>query len=83
MSEKELEEIILFLKQIKEDSTIPKNIKEKIGQAISTLSKGDSETSIKISKALENLDSIPEDPNTPTYTRLEVLNIIGTLGSQV
>ncbi|HLC57864.1 MAG TPA: UPF0147 family protein [Candidatus Nanoarchaeia archaeon] len=83
MAEKEIEEIVLVLKTIKDDTTIPKNIKEKLDQAIATLCKGTYEQNIRIDKALEELDSISDDPNTPTYTRLEVLNIISTLGSKL
>ncbi len=82
MDNKELEEVVLVLKSIKEDSTIPRNIKEKLDQAIITLCQEHFDTSIRIDRALEKLDSISDDPNTPTYTRVEVLNIISTLGSR-
>ena len=86
MDNKELEEVILVLRSIKDDSTIPKNIKEKLDTAIVTLCQDNFEASIRIDKALEELDSISDDPNTPTYTRVEVLNIISAislLGSKV
>jgi len=82
MDNKELEEVVLVLRSIKEDSTIPRNIKEKLDQAITTLCQENFDTSIRIDRALEKLDSISDDPNTPTYTRVEVLNIISTLGSR-
>lgn len=81
--QKELEEIIRVLRSIKEDVSIPRNIKEKLDLAISTLCKGNCEESLKIDQALEALDNISDDPNTPMYTRVEVLNIISTLGSKM
>jgi len=83
MADKKIEEIILILKGIKEDNTVPKNIKERLEQAISTLSKSDFDEPIRIDQALEELDLVSDDPNTPMYTRLEVLNIISALGSRI
>jgi len=83
MDQKQIKEIMLVLQNIKEDLSIPRNIKEKINVTINTLCLENCDESIKINRALEELDTISDDPNIPTYTRIEVLNVISVLGGNV
>jgi len=83
MDEQQIREIILVLEGIREDMTIPKNIKEKIKQTISMLGLNNCDPSIKIDRALEELDGVSDDPNLPMYTRVEVLNVISILGGRL
>ena len=57
---------------------IPKNIKIKIKSIINIL-KGDIELSIKINKALNELDEISNDANLEPYTRTQIWNIVSIL----
>ena len=79
MSSDELtNETIETLKELEEDSNIPKNVKIKI-QSIIDILKEDSETSIKVNKALNELDEISNDPNLEAYTRTQLWNIVSLL----
>jgi len=83
MDQDQMQEIITILQNIKEDLSIPKNIKERLNQTIQTLCLNNCDDSMKIDKALEELDNISDDPNIPTYTRIEVLNVISVLGGSL
>ena len=78
--QEQINNIMTTLSFIKEDNSVPKNIRSKIDETINSFNiKGD--VSLKISKVLQELDEISNDPNLPIYTRIEILNIIGILGS--
>ena len=77
----EFDKIILTLSLIKENDGIPKNVKFKIDNAINCLNNNNKEACLKIDEILQELDDISNDPNIPNYTRVEILNIIGLLGS--
>jgi len=74
-------EIISTLCVIKEDDGVPKNVKSRIDNAISCLNNQNKESCLKVDQILQELDEISNDPNIPNYTRVEILNIISTLGS--
>ena len=79
MSSEELTaETIEQLQELEEDTNIPKNIKIKI-KRISDILKEDVEISIKINKALNELDEISSDPNLESYTRTQIWNIVSIL----
>ena len=78
MSDKEIEVAITSLNELKEDASIPKNVRLKIDNAISLLSQK-SEMHIRISKALSELEDITEDANLQPYTRTQVWDTISLL----
>jgi len=78
MAEKELNKIIATLDELKEDITIPKNVKIKVQNIIKTLEEN-SELSIKANKALNELDEIANDTNVESYTRTQIWNIVSLL----
>ena len=79
VSSKELTaETIEKLQELENDINIPKNIKIKIKGIINIL-KGDIELSIKINKALNELDEISNDANLEPYTRTQIWNIVSIL----
>ncbi|MBS3156335.1 UPF0147 family protein [Candidatus Woesearchaeota archaeon] len=80
MIEEQVREVISVLEMIKEDGSVPKNVKGKIDLTITSLS-SDNETSIKVDKALQELGDMSNDPNIPIYTRVEILNIISMLST--
>ena len=75
----EFENILMTLNFIKEDESVPKNIRSKINETICCLNEN-KEFSLKIDKVLQDLDEISNDPNLPIYTRVEILNMVGVLG---
>lgn len=74
----ELDNLANSLAEVKEDSTVPRNVRAKIESIIATL-KEDTELSIKVNKALNELDSISSDVNLQAYTRTQIWNIMSVL----
>lgn len=79
MSDK-IAELIECLTQIEEDSSLPRNIKEKVRSAIEAL-KEDKEFKIKANKALQHLDDISDNPSIPSYIRPQIWNVVSMLES--
>ena len=78
MIENEINDIIIILQSIREDNSVPKNVKSKIDTTIVSLNSS-CEVSLRIDQALQELSEISNDPNVPAYTRIEILNIISAL----
>lgn len=74
----ELDVVLTSLSEIKEDITVPKNVRSKIESVIVIL-KEDTELSIKINKTLNDLDEISNDVNLQSYTRTQIWNAISLL----
>ncbi len=70
--------VIEALRELKEDHTVPKNIKAKIEFMISLLNE-DTEDSIKVDKALHEMETITEDCNMQPYTRTQIFNVVSLL----
>ncbi len=66
------------LAELKDDATVPKNVRLKIEKVIEVL-KSNMEISIKVSKVLNELEEIADDVNLQSYTRTQVWDIISTL----
>jgi len=64
--------------EVKDDSSIPKNIKEKLEEIIIILN-GGIDSSIKINKALNILEDVADDSNLEAYTRTQILNVVSLL----
>ena len=78
----EVDTVINSLSEIQEDATVPRNVRAKIESIISSL-KGDSELSIKVSKALNELDGVAGDINLQAYTRTQIWNIMSALEKMI
>ncbi|MBU2634268.1 MAG: UPF0147 family protein [Nanoarchaeota archaeon] len=76
----QLNGVVELLGSIKEDNSVPKNIRFKIESTLCLL-KTDCEDCLKISQVLNELEDISNDPNIPSYTRVEILNIVGILSN--
>lgn len=78
MSEEKIKNIISAMEELLEDMTVPKNVKIKIEKAIASLNNKD-EVSIRVNKALNELDDIGDDNNIEPYTRTQIWNIVSSL----
>ena len=74
----EVDTAINSLSEIKEDITVPRNVRIKIELIIGTLSDA-AELSIKVNKALNGLDELSSDVNIQSYTRTQIWNIMSVL----
>lgn len=66
------------LSELKEDISVPKNVRMKVERVIKIL-REESEMPIKASKALNELEEIAEDANLEPYTRTQIWGIISIL----
>ncbi len=77
----DIQQIINAIDELQNDNTVPKNVKTKL-QNVTIILKGDEEnTSIKVNKALDELEEISDDPNIQSYTRTQIWNIVSLLES--
>ena len=79
MMPEQLDNLKKMLGEMKEDNSVPRNIKSKIDEVIGEIGNEDCEFDIKVSRLLNGLEEISEDPNLPSYIRSEILMGIGIL----
>ena len=78
MEHKKIDSIEPVLSELKDDATVPKNVRLKIEKVMALLN-DKTEMQIKVSKALNELEEITDDVNLQSYTRTQVWNIISVL----
>jgi len=78
MENKGIETVLNVLDELKEDNTVPKNVRLKIEETIKILNE-DSEMEIRVSKVLHRLGEISEDVNLQSYTRTQIWDVISEL----
>jgi len=66
------------LEELRDDNTVPKNVRLKIEKVIDVLN-NKMERSIKVSKVLNELEEVADDVNLQSYTRTQVWNVISVL----
>lgn len=71
-------QILEALQMLQEDRAVPRNVRNRLEKASNSLCCSD-EHKIKISKAMEELDDIIDDPNMQPYTRTQIWNIVSML----
>lgn len=74
-----LANVISVLDELKNDSTVPKNVKIKLAFIIETLSNSSEDFLMRKDKALSELDEIADDTNIQAYTRTQIWNIVSVL----
>ncbi|HIG98013.1 TPA: hypothetical protein HA231_01140 [Candidatus Woesearchaeota archaeon] len=78
-SPQDMEAIIATISELQEDSTVPKNVKEKVHRIVETLRNEKLEVSMRVDKAIQILDEVAEDSNLQSYTRTQVWNVVSML----
>ncbi len=73
-----LQQVIFALRELEQDSSTTKNVKSKLASTLKVLNT-DGELSIKVSKALHELEVLSEDSNVQSYTRTQIFNIVSLL----
>lgn len=73
-----LDAIFSALQELNEDNTVPRNVKSKVEQVLKILNEN-TEVSIRVNKALNELEEIANDTNMQTYTRTQLWNVISLL----
>ena len=80
MTEEDLKPIIEAMQEFAEDNSVPKNVKMKIQGIVDSL-KQEGDLSLKINKALQELEEISNDTNLQSFSRTQAWNIISLLES--
>ncbi len=70
--------VVAALRELEQDNQVPKNVKATIANTIKALEQ-DGEMSIKVSRALQQLEQLTEDNNMQAYTRTQIFNIVSLL----
>ncbi len=70
--------VIQSLRELEEDTQVPKNVKVRIANTIKTLEQT-SELSISVSRALSELEDLADDVNMQAFTRTQLFNIVSML----
>lgn len=71
--------IVEDLSSIEKDATIPKNVRQKIKTAIDLLSVNDKNLSLRIDKSIQELGDLADDPNVPSYTKMQIWSVVSQL----
>ena len=78
MPDDEFSDVIELLTELKKDSTVPKNVKDRIDSTIKHL-EDEEETAIKVNRALHDLEEVADDANLQPFTRTQIWNIVSLL----
>jgi len=73
-----INEVITVVNALKEDESVPKNIKIKLDTILENLNE-ECELSLKVSKCLHILDEVSEDLNIQPFIRTQIWNISSML----
>ena len=79
MDQDKINTVISLLRELEDDSCVPKNVKNKISLTIKDLETSTEAISIKVSWALHALEELTEDNNMQPYTRTQIFNIVSVL----
>ena len=79
MGDDKLFDIVQMLMIVEHDESVPRNVRNRIKNAIEALEENGCIIEVKIDKALEALGEIDNDPNLPSYTRTQIWNIVSAL----
>lgn len=74
----QINNIIETVEALLNDANVPKNLKQKLQKTIEIL-KDPEEVSIKVNKALNELDEIPDYTNIESHVRTQIWNIVSLL----
>jgi len=74
----ELTQVVDALRELCEEATVPKNVKSRFVEIVGSLEQT-KEVSIKVNKALHDLDEIGDDTNLQPYIRTQIWNISSML----
>ena len=74
-----LNELIEMITELSEDSSVPRNVKDKLKSINSILTDESREKNISINEAKDILAEISEDQNLQTFSRTQLWNISSML----
>ena len=79
MSDEKLANILQYLDQLVEDTSVPRNIRRGATEAKAILEAKDKPMDVKKASAIFMLDELANDPNIPLHGRTTIWNLINFL----
>lgn len=73
------ENVIPLIQQVADDRTVPRNIRTKCEDSIKILKEDKEDVAVRVNSVISGMDEIANDPNIPTYTRIQIWNIVSLL----
>lgn len=73
------ENVISLIQQVASDRSVPRNIRTKCEDSVKILQDEKEDPAIRVNTVISSLDEVSNDPNIPTYTRIQVWNIVSLL----
>jgi uncharacterized protein (UPF0147 family) len=77
--EERINQALVILGQVSEDTTTPRNIRRAAKGAMSALNVQDYTPAVRAANAVSILDEILQDPNMPPYSRVRLWNVMSLL----
>ncbi|KON33828.1 MAG: hypothetical protein AC479_03015 [miscellaneous Crenarchaeota group-6 archaeon AD8-1] len=77
--EAKMNQAIIVLSGVSEDTTTPRNIRRAAKEAIEALQNSEFTPAVRASNAISRLDEILQDPNMPPYTRVKLWNVMSLI----
>jgi uncharacterized protein (UPF0147 family) len=78
----EVQGVIETIKEMLDDPTLQKNIKQKLERVIAELNTADKKTlKLKVDKCIDELEEVSNDSNTQSFVRTQVWGIVSMLES--
>ena len=74
-----LDKLIELISELTDDSSIPRNVKDKLKSVNDILSDNSRETNVSINEVKDILAEISEDQNLQTFSRTQIWNISSML----
>jgi len=76
---KKLKDVAELMEPIIEDTTVPRNIREKINKAKDKIITEEGERAVNIANAIYMIDEVSNDINMPFHVRTELWSILSEL----
>lgn len=76
-----LQQALAILDDLRDDSTLPKNVRQTISSIIGMLSDDSVDISIRVDKAMLELEQISSDSNIQPYSRTMLYQVTSNLES--
>jgi uncharacterized protein (UPF0147 family) len=77
--QKTIENCILMLQHIMEDSSIPRNIRRVADETRQLLTNDTKELGLRAAEAISKIDEISNDPNMPVHARTRIWELVSQL----
>jgi len=77
--EEKIQQALMVLGQVSEDSTTPRNIRRAAKEAMDALQSPEFTPAVRASNAISLLDDILQDPNMPPYSRVKLWNVMSLI----